>query len=438
MTKATPLMWYAAIYGGSAALVKAAGFLLFVWLARSMSVEEYGKFGLLYALQTGLATLAIAGIYESVVGLLKQHNNPQARTQLLESANVAFVVLGAVSTSLVLLLFGLLVFFSDQSLQGLGSTILAGLLMSFLSLQATLVRLEERHVASLSFGLAGPLAGLGGGYIGFLIGHSVASFFLGSAIFLSVSLIGFRLFRVGFYGMASRMKTAYPIFVRIAPFIAIAFLGWLSGYGTNYFVQVFFISDEVARFTFVFSLASILQLVASALNQVWSPRFYKIAHEQPAHLVEKKNMRFFRWQGVAMGSVGGAVIALFPPAIDMVGGNLVAYRTMTVELLLLFAAYVISVPWAHVQNYFLLHGHGRELMSIVFRTSAIGVTIWLLLMALLGPIGIYVGFFVQILVRTVGAVKNAKRRWLITIAWDGVVVGLMLLGVGFLVSRLSG
>ena len=74
------------------------------------------------------------------------------------------------------------------------------------------------------------------------------------------------------------------------------------------------------------------------------------------------------------------------------------------------------------------------MMRVVFKSSVIGVVVWLLLMWWLGSIGIYVGFLVQMIVRMSGVVIFARRQWLITIAWDGVALGLALLGAGFAVS----
>jgi hypothetical protein len=128
------------------------------------------------------------------------------------------------------------------------------------------------------------------------------------------------------------------------------------------------------------------------------------------------------------------VIAILPLAIDIIGGNLISYREIQAELFLLFAGYVVLSPWWHCQNYFLVHGKGQELMTVVFRTSVIGLLAWLFLMWLLGALGIYLGFLVQMVLRMLGLVAAARKHWPLTIAWDGVAAGLVLLGAGFAVS----
>ena len=429
-----PLVWYATAYGGTAALLKGIGFVVFLWLARYLPVEDYATFGLLYALQTVVGTLAMAGIGESVVGLLKDHESLAMRSRLFGAANAVFMVMGLVSIALALLFFGTLSRPSMVSAFGLASVMVVGMLSAFLSLQTSLVRLEEKHLAALSLGFFGPLGGLVGGLIGFLNGQSVSAFFLGSALGLSFSTLVLRLYGIGFYGFVSSVREASPILLRIAPFIGLAFLGWLNGYGANYIVEALFESLDVAKYTFAVTLTAIVQLVAASLLQVWSPRFYRIVHEQSLEEVEGKNRKFFRWQAITVGFVGGVVVAIFPLAIDVIGGNLIAYRGIQTEIFLLFASYVVLSPWWHCQLYFLVHGKGQEMMGVTLRTSVIGISAWLLLMWLLGPLGIYLGFLVLMLLRMLGIVVSARRHWPLTIAWDGVVAGLGLLGVGFAVS----
>ena len=45
----------------------------------------------------------------------------------------------------------------------------------------------------------------------------------------------------------------------------------------------------------------------------------------------------------------------------------------------------------------------------------------------LGAIGVYVGFVMQMAMRTVSAVVYAKRQWAIGIVWQGTAVATILL-----------
>src|SRR5579859_2522744 len=76
------IVWYAGLYSASAALLKLAGFALFLWIARTLQVSDYATFGLLYAVQTGMITFAIAGIVEAVVGLSRERRSVVERRAL--------------------------------------------------------------------------------------------------------------------------------------------------------------------------------------------------------------------------------------------------------------------------------------------------------------------------------------------------------------------
>lgn len=406
--------------------------MLFLWLARSLSTADFANFGLLYALQQGLATFAIAGIVEATIGLLKNQRKEDQYQLLFRASNLCFVVMSACAVPVALFIWALYLRSAQVLLSTSVVVTIGGILLAFSSLQAQIVRLEEKHLWSLAFSFIPPSVSLIGGAVAFWLYKTAAFYFVGYAAGLFISLTMMRFVRIGNWTSDAKIPLSIAIFRGAAPFMAVAIVGWLSGYGNNYILNVIFEPLQIARFTFALGLSSTLQLVASALNQVWSPRFFRTVHTLPSEEIEIRNKAFFRIQAMALGLVGGLVIAFFPRALSWVGGNLTAYRSMTLEMSLLFASYVLLSPWWHCNNYYLVHGKGRELMNVVLATSATGVAVWILLMWLLGPIGIYVGFFLQMLVRTLGIVLSARRRWSVTIAWDGVVGGIVFTTLGYL------
>jgi len=312
--------------------------------------------------------------------------------------------------------------------------LLSGALLAFCSLQAQIVRLQENHLGSLCFVFVAPLAGLIGSLAAFLVHKTVQAYFLGGALGLSGALLGLWCLRIGFYERVPSVSDARVVLVNVIPFVAVAFLGWLSGYGNNYLVRLLLQSTEVSRFTFALSVASIMQLVATALNQAWGPRFFRLSRELPFTQVERKNRTAFRLQGIALGAAGAAVMAIYPWAIKLLGGNLIAYRSMGVEILILFVAYLFLIPWWHCQNYYLIHGKGADLMRIVLLTSVVGTVVWVTLIWALGPLGVYVGFFTQMVLRTAGIVYAARKHWPVVVAWDGVAAGTAITLGGFLLA----
>lgn len=429
----SPLVYYAGLYAASAALLKAAGFVFFLWLARTLPVGEYAAWGLLYALQTWVASFGLVGILESVVGLLKTNRTAEERRRLFTAANGAFLATASSSILLAALLF-LSPVRPESSFVTAACALASGGLLAYAMLQAQIVRLEERHFASLCFNFLIPFSGLIGSFVAFALERTVQSFFVGATLGLGISLAGAMAMRVGFYRLPAGIADCRPILSRVAPFIMVTFLGWLGGYGNTYVVKLFFESGEVAKFTLAFMLSSVMQLVATAMNQVWSPRFYRMIQSLPLDQVEANSRLFFRWQGIALGIVGAIMIGSFPWAADIVGGNLAHYRSLSAELLLLVSAYIVVTPYWHCQNHLLAHDKGSLIMKVHVVTGLVGLFALAMLIWLVGPLGIYIGFLAQMALRSAGALVAARGHWPVTISWGGVVAGLALAVLGFAVS----
>ena len=75
-------------------------------------------------------------------------------------------------------------------------------------------------------------------------------------------------------------------------------------------------------------------------------------------------------------------------------------------------------------------------MRVVVGTSVIGILVWFLLMLALGPIGIYIGFFVQMFLRSVGIFFYSRQFWPLRFGWTGLVVGSALVLLPLFVANL--
>jgi hypothetical protein len=78
---------------------------------------------------------------------------------------------------------------------------------------------------------------------------------------------------------------------------------------------------------------------------------------------------------------------------------------------------------------------GSAILKITLVTSAFGIATLLLLMWLLGPIGVYLGFLAQMLLRTTARVVEARRRWPVQISLSGVGVGLAMILIGLVLAQ---
>jgi Na+-driven multidrug efflux pump len=99
-------------------------------------------------------------------------------------------------------------------------------------------------------------------------------------------------------------------------------------------------------------------------------------------------------------------------------------------LLLLFAAYAVSIPWWHAQNYFFANNQGRELMNVTIVGSIAGLLAWVAAALAWGVIGVYAGFFLQMLARSLAAFIAARRHWGVRLQWEGVVLSVLLMCAG--------
>jgi hypothetical protein len=143
--------------------------------------------------------------------------------------------------------------------------------------------------------------------------------------------------------------------------------------------------------------------------------------------LERRNLRFFTLQGSILGITGALFLMGLPLITDAIGGNLLAYRGLTTELCILFAGYAVAIPWWHTQNYYLVHNRGAELMKVVVATSLLGLVAWAVAMWVLGVIGVYLGFMLNMLIRSVGALAWGRRYWALRLAWRGPAIALALL-----------
>lgn len=431
---ASPLALFAAAYALSAAVQKGAGFVILMWLGRVLPVEDYARLGLLMALQAGLTAMASAGVVEAVIGLLRDHPLPEDRRHLHRGANVLFAALASLVGFGAVAIYVAVVRNVAWSWVELTAVIASGLLTAFFYVMSGLVRLNEDHRVSLTLASVPALVGFVAGFLAFLWQRTLVAYFAGMAAGLLVSFVLAVLLRPRLFEMPSDTGKARQLAAFMPSFLAIAGLGWLAGYGNTYIVELFFHASDVARFSFAYTLASILQLVSTALNQTWNPRFFALANSQPLELVEKKSRLYFLLHAAVLGSIGAVLIVATPIATKFLGGNLVHYGQAGVASFFLFAAYAISLPWYHAQNHLLVHGRGGEIMKVVVISSLLGLACLPVVIATMGVTGVYAGFMIQTGIRSVVAMIVARSHWRLTMVLDASLLATLLMGGGLAVS----
>jgi O-antigen/teichoic acid export membrane protein len=412
------------LYASSATLLRALGFLLTMWIARVLPTEEYSRWGLLYAFQTGLASFGVVGLAEAAIGLLKQCGSTSERAQVFKATRKSLFVTCGISLFIAAVVGKWLIKPTPDVIL-LASVLASGALVAVASLESQLSRLDEDHSTSLTYVFAVPLAGLIGSSVAFALFSSPGSYFVGSAIGLALAIaFHYRPHKSQIIG--DNPYILQSVLRRVPPFIAIAFLGWMSGYGNNFVISSWFDSSQIARFTFAMSIGSLMQVAASSLNQAWAPRFFLIISNQSFDEVESRNRRFYRLQSFALGLISSVALFALPSLLSLAGGNLSQYSNMRTEYFFVLAGYIVLSPWWHASNYYLAHDMGRLLMGVTVVTGLAGICSWVVMMILFGPLGIYIGFFVQMVIRSLGILVASRPFWRLRPDFAATLFGLAL------------
>ncbi|WNL15942.1 lipopolysaccharide biosynthesis protein [Arcobacter cryaerophilus gv. pseudocryaerophilus] len=422
------IAYFSFLYSGFSVVVKLLGFFLFLWIAKEVSFDDYGTFGLLYAIQIGISTFAIAGINEIIIGRLKKHKSFNKKRLLFAKSLVLFLIVSFITICILFIYLFITKIFIDYII--LSIVILTAILMAFSNLQSQMYRLQESHKSALEFHALGPLLVFIFAIVCFYFYKNIESYFFGQliGIFIFYVIMIFKKSIILKIYMNNNIKFDL---ISLFPFVVIAFFGWLSGYGNSLIINELFSVEDVAIFTFLITFASILQLVASSMNMVWSPRFYSIVHILKIEDVEKQNRLFYGIQSVILGIIGAFILVILPIFFSYMDG-FAKYSNYYFELMFLFLGYILLPIWWHCSNYYLVFERGKDLRNIVIVTSIIGIAIWLILMLFFGKIGIYVGFFVQMLLRSVWIYIESRKHWNLKISYEGVIIGILITYFGYL------
>ncbi|WP_212785874.1 lipopolysaccharide biosynthesis protein [Ferrigenium kumadai] len=415
-TERRQIFFWTVLFTGANIGVKGALVLVVMLLASVLSPAAYADFGMLYALQGAMATFAVMGLTEVTAGRLKTHSSGRRRQFLFRQMSGLFWVMASLSLILVAPIIAMVVLKRDL----LGPAIFAILLGASISygvLQASFHRIEERHAASLLSSAGIPLGGVIGLVVGGWWSQDLGTIFgLG---FLGAGLALVALFLAGkiYVGQVRNFLRVRRDIVVLAPFLAMGIFGWLSGYGMNFIIDLRFEPSYVASFTFLFTVASIGQMIANSLNMVWAPRFYRMFNEGHLDQAEPQNRYFFSILAVVLGVAGALAVGLLPWVTGFIGGNLNYYGNYRLEFALLIVGYIVCIPWWHGQNYYLVAGFGRELMRLALWSGGVGLVVWVICMIALGPIGIFLGFPLQMVIKSITMWMAGSRHWTIRPPW---------------------
>lgn len=424
---------FTSLYAFVGVLNKGLMMAVMLWLARSLPQQDYAVFGLLYAIMTGFAALAAAGVVENAIA--SRHRGETSSEQLQTRSHHAFLVQSLLIAPL-LLVAALLTL---QGIDGLAlweplSALAGGCLTAYSLMQAGLARLDHDHLRSVRTSTLAPMAGSLLGCMAIaLAGHSHGAFFLayatGAALVLWQDLLSW--FRQRSGGSWHRLNADL---IHNTPHVIAAALVWLTGYGSLLLLNFVFDPQVMARYTLALTLSAALQIVVNSANQVWSPRHFDAMRTHAPADVERRCRRYYLALASLIGLAGVSIYVLLPLALRIGGGNFDAYAGIGREFLWLCAGYALSIPWWHAQNMFFSRGESTPFLRILSQSSLAGVAVWAGFMFALGEAGLYSGYCAMMLVRAIWFAAYARARWQSRLHWEGVALGCALLAAASLLN----
>ncbi len=273
------------------------------------STEEYGRVGLLVAIEMLVANVSLMGMNRAV---LRFYANDESPGTLLRSILTIWAALAWLPLAGVLLLR----FTGREAVFGIPLVphlLLLSLIVAIFNLNFLCISIgrAQRNLAIfLRFRLC---------YVGLkfvcvllmarLLGHSLSYVFgVGvSVLAMLIFIVPFLCSRVG--GRSDRAVVG-RLLIFGWPFVFHVISGNILSYFSRFFLQVYSTAEDVGVFTFAFTLGSSLFIVYATLNTYFEPRIYSHADDKP---------RSERWLGyytkicVALAAAGGAILLLLYP-----------------------------------------------------------------------------------------------------------------------------
>jgi O-antigen/teichoic acid export membrane protein len=420
------------LYSASAGLLKLFGLLVFFHLARKLSPDEYAQFGLLYSVQVLVSTFGVAGVVEYVVSRISTNNFKNTEVEKVASS----LLLILTSFVLFLIIFYYLIFkpISNKILIEIILVLMNSIFLTYCSYRTQLERLNGNDKRSLVFSFIVPFSSFLFGVLFFELFYSAQYYFFGALIGTLIPLFLFKEFKLT--TNFSQKRLVMLGIVGCLPYIGSAVLGWFSGYGLNHVISINLGESSIATFTFLYPVISILQLVASAMNQAWAPKFFREIHMDVEGEFAKSNNRFFNLMIGVITFLGVAIILFIPLISFHFGGNLLLYTKESIYLFLIVASYVVLPHYWNVQNYYMAYGRGLDLFKNLLISSFFGLFSLMLAIVFYGELGIYIGLFSISLLKTIIIYLQGRKLWDLNFSFRFVYLSLFSLLVLYVVQEI--
>jgi O-antigen/teichoic acid export membrane protein len=285
------------------------------------------------------------------------------------------------------------------------------LFTSVSSLNAFILRFNDKNASALAYSFLIPVVGYSSLFITLYLTHSTTYAFAAWLVSLFIAFI-LIFIRDPIYPNTS----IYDIFrlsldVKVAfPYYILNILGWFSGYGMNFIVDLRFTLDEVSQYTFLSSIAALSQLILASVQMLWSPSFLRMISSSPYEAAQKSH-KIYSIVTLIIPLLASIAYLLAMHFSSISGFSILEKSYSTVYLLILFIAYLLCIPYWQAQDYLVANNASFMLLNITLISAAISFPLWIYLQSLIGIPGIFVGFAIQMFVKSFVAVIMTPKTW---------------------------
>lgn len=400
-----------------ALIVKAASVLIILSIAIFLDANEYSKFGVYYAVITGVSVVVQSGALEigATIGIGSKllHRPAMQNLALVYDQLVLFLTILCILPLVIIICFD-----KGESANHVTAVLacaIIGLSVSLGSIKSNLCRmLEDNYEAAKELSISALVTA-----IGMLVGAICTKSAIG-AVYYS-ALLGFlsliitkkvSLSDVMHLNKINKALDSVPLIKSIyINYLMISLLGWLGGYGINIAAALLVDPGVVGAYTFIYTVTSALTMVAAIVNNIWLARFLNLGENKSSYR-DDANRKVFLTEIFFAFLVGIFMLMLlkyFPTQLNLeVVKGLI---NKPIEISLLIATIIISVPSWQMQNYYTSEGLAAEYRSVVVSSSVFALIVWIALMQFNGEFGVYVGAFVSALIKTKMLEKDFFARW---------------------------
>jgi O-antigen/teichoic acid export membrane protein len=402
------------------------------YLAHQCTEAEFGVFGFLIAVQQVVALLGQAGLVELLTGRIAKAADLRQRELEIETVYRigGWYRIGWFSFSVVVLLLATLIGNLAIPALLLLAAAASGFFLSKFYLESAAHQIVQHRRMAILFKVGPIILIYGVGAISFSLGgNRLLFFFIGAltALFVltfiirasSVSVSLFQQHNVSSHGESELVRQTLP-------YLAVAVLGWITGYGNTVIIKFIFDSEAVARYTLAFTLTMPIFMLCNVTNQAWNPKFIELSKVWTADDLNHANAAASALQ-ILLVSISAIGLLLFSPLIlKLMGGHLKAYADVVPEAGIMMLGYIFLHLYYRVSIFYLVNNESKRFMLNSIASGLVGLLISVILMLSCGTIGIYIGFAVANALLGVLFSSYARVRW--SVQWP--IKNLILAVVG--------